>query len=130
MCCASLQPIPNDRSQLLLGGLTCLRGAFPPVDLRAVCLVRAIVVVVVVVVIQRVGVGKWRCSGYTQNVKFLQFPLGFFSVVAFFLPRCSLPQLSSRPGAGRCRVVSIVPPGEGSVYRTSSPLMIVVVFVR
>jgi hypothetical protein len=25
--------------------LTCLRGAFPPVDLRAVCLVRAIVVI-------------------------------------------------------------------------------------
>lgn len=25
--------------------LTCLRGAFPPVDLRAVCLVRAMVVV-------------------------------------------------------------------------------------
>ena len=28
---------------------SCLRGALPPVDLRAVCLVRAIVVVVVVV---------------------------------------------------------------------------------
>jgi hypothetical protein len=28
------------------GQLTCLRGAFPPVDLRAVCLVRAIVNVV------------------------------------------------------------------------------------
>ena len=31
--------------------LTCLRGALPPVDLRAVCLVRAIVNVVDVVVV-------------------------------------------------------------------------------